>query len=128
MTRPSWDEYFLSIAKVVSTRATCPRASVGAVFVSLSNRLLTTGYNGSPPGRVHCLDSGCQIVEGHCQRAIHAECNAVAQAASIGVSLYGAKLYLYDSQGRQPCRECRKILEAVGIGQVYVGGDNGLSD
>ncbi|MBI4127982.1 MAG: dCMP deaminase [Parcubacteria group bacterium] len=120
--RPSWDTYFLNIAKVVSERATCLRASVGAVFV-VGNRVLTTGYNGSPPGKPHCIDVGCDVVDGHCQRAIHAECNAVAQAALVGVSLRGATLYLYDTQKRMPCRECKKLLDAIGVDSIQVTGE-----
>lgn len=113
--RPNWDDYFLSIAKAVSERATCPRASVGAVLVSPSHRVLTTGYNGSPPGEDHCLDVGCLVIDEHCQRALHAEVNAIAQAAATNVSVYGSTLYLYDSQGREPCRECMKVLQATGV-------------
>ncbi|MBU1173343.1 MAG: dCMP deaminase, partial [Proteobacteria bacterium] len=64
--RPSWNDYFLAIAKVVSRRSTCPRAHVGAVIVSHDNRILATGYNGSPLGEPHCDDIGCLIVDNHC--------------------------------------------------------------
>ena len=109
--RPSWDDYFLDIAKVVSTRATCPRASVGAVIVSKDNRILATGYNGSPSGSKHCTDIGCDVVDNHCQRALHAEVNAIAYAARAGSSIEGGMVYLY---GRNPCRECYKVMLAAG--------------
>lgn len=123
--RPSWDEYFLEIAKLVSTRATCPRASVGAVLV-LDKRIVATGYNGAPPGEPHCTEVGCLMEDGHCQRAIHAEVNAIAQAAQFGVAVRGATLYVYDSLGRgRECRECRKVVKAAGVMKVVVGGPGG---
>jgi dCMP deaminase len=112
--RPSWDEYFLSIAREVSSRASCPRASVGAVLVR-DSRILATGYNGAPSGEPHCLEQGCVMEDGHCQRALHAEVNAIAHAAAAGVSIKGSRLYLYDTNGRQPCRECSKVLTAAGV-------------
>jgi len=69
----------MQIARTVSTRATCPRASVGCVLVR-EHRILTTGYNGAPRGVAHCTDAGCWVVNDHCQRATHAEANAVVQA------------------------------------------------
>lgn len=116
MERISKDEYFYEMARVVARRATCPRRSVGAVIVSATGRVLTTGYNGSLSGSPHCTDVECEIVDGHCQRAIHAEVNAVAQAAIYGVSLQGSKLYLYTSGNPvPPCRECTKVLLAAGV-------------
>lgn len=118
--RLNWDEYFLAMAKLVSTRSTCPRASVGAVLVK-RKRMIATGYNGSLPGLPHCEDVGvgCLLEDGHCQRAIHAEVNAIAQTARFGLSVEGAVLYFYDSENRQqPCRECMKVINAVGI-KVY---------
>lgn len=112
MTRPTWDDYFLSIAWAVSLRASCPRASVGAVIVSADNRILTTGYNGAPAGAPHCLDVGCDVVDDHCQRALHAEVNAVAWAARHGISLRDSRIYVY---GRGVCRECAKVLMATGV-------------
>ena len=110
--RPTWESYFLEIAKVVSTRATCPRASVGAVIVSFDNRILATGYNGSAPGRKHCTEVGCDIVDDHCQRVLHAEVNAIAHAAKAGIPVGGAHMYVY---GRGICRECHKVITAAGI-------------
>ncbi len=116
MTRPSWDEYFLAIAEVVSRRATCPRAHVGAVIVSADNRILATGYNGSPPDEPHCDDVGCLVVDNHCQRTLHSEINAIAFAARAGVSLQGGRLYIWSSRGDvKPCRECEKVRKAAGL-------------
>lgn len=108
-SRPTRDENFMHIAEVVSERATCPRASIGAVIVSAENRILSTGYNGAPPGEPHCTDVGCDVVDGHCQRAIHAEVNAVVFARG---SLAGSRIYVY---GRGVCRECAKVLKAAGV-------------
>lgn len=113
--RPDWPEYFLGIAEKVSERASCPRASVGAVIVSADHRILATGYNGAPPGQRQCDDYGCTMEDGHCQRACHAETNAVAYAARVGVPIGGSHLYLYDTLNREPCRECRKVLLSAGV-------------
>ncbi len=86
MKRPNWDQYFLSIAEKVASRSTCPRASVGAVIVR-DNRILSTGYNGSLPSEPHCTEVGCLMINSHCERTIHAETNAVVQAARFGISL-----------------------------------------
>ena len=118
MIRPSWSDYFLAVAKVVSQRSTCPRARVGAVIVSIDNRILSTGYNGSPPGEPHCddCDVGCLIVDDHCQRALHAEVNAIAFAARAGIKLEGGTIYMWSSRGDvMPCRECEKVRKAAGI-------------
>ena len=82
--RPDWDSYFLKIAFAVSERSTCDRAFVGCVLV-LDKRILTTGFNGSPAGQAHCDEVGHLIVDGHCVRTIHAETNAIIQAALHGV-------------------------------------------
>jgi dCMP deaminase len=111
--RPSWDEYFLQIARTVATRATCPRASVGAVLTR-EHRILTTGYNGAPRGVAHCLDVGCIVVNEHCQRATHAEANAVVQAALHGVSVAGATAYCT----HQPCVNCSKLLISAGVERI----------
>jgi len=117
--RPEWKDYFLALAKVVSSRATCPRASVGAVIVR-QNQVVCTGYNGSLPGEVHCTDRGCSInKEGHCSRAVHAEVNAVAQAAKFGLAVNGCTMYVYDSINRgQCCLDCDKVVKSAGIIQV----------
>lgn len=113
MARPSWDEYFVELSQVVAKRSTCNRRSVGAVLVR-DKRILTTGYNGSPPGLPHCTDEGCLMVEGHCVRAIHAEQNAIVQAAVHGIDLRGATCYVTAS----PCVACAKLLIAAGIKRI----------
>lgn len=124
--RPDWDEYFINIADLVKERSTCLRRKVGAVIV-LNNRILTTGYNGAPPGAVHCEDIGClreamKIPSGERHelcRALHAEQNAVIQAAKHGISIEGATIYTTT----YPCVICSKILIASGIKRiVYKGG------
>jgi dCMP deaminase len=121
-TRPTWDEYFMRIAHEVATRSTCPRLAVGAVIVR-DKRILTTGYNGSPSGMPHCVDVGCliRIVDGResCQRTLHAEQNAIIQAAYHGVSVTGASIYCT----HQPCLLCVKMIMNAGIEEVrYAGG------
>lgn len=121
--RPSWDDYFVAIAKVVASRSTCPRAVVGAILVR-NNRILATGYNGSPAGEEHCMDVECNMVEGHCERTIHAETNAIGYAARVGISIEGATLYVYDSNGRkEPCHDCMKVIKAAGVGSIIIKGD-----
>lgn len=130
MGRPSWDDYFLNIAKEVSKRSTCPRASVGAVIVK-DHRILSTGYNGAPPGEPHCTDVGCLMENNHCERTIHAETNAVAQAARFGVLINGATLYFwsvryhteeqYSGNAGEPvdaCNKCEQIMKSAGIVKV----------
>jgi dCMP deaminase len=112
-TRPGWDEYFMEIARTVATRATCPRAMVGAVLTR-KKRILTTGYNGAPRGVAHCLDVGCTLVDGHCLRATHAEANAIVQGALHGVSLEGATAYCT----HQPCSGCSKLLISAGVERI----------
>jgi len=117
--RTSWDQYFLNIAKDVALRSTCPRALVGAVIV-IDNHILSTGYNGAAPGEPHCTDVGCLLENHHCQRAIHAETNAVAQAAKFGTAIDGATLYYWDSLGRtaESCTKCSQIMKAAGIMRI----------
>ena len=123
MSRPSWDEYFMVIARDVATRATCERRSVGAVAV-LDRRILTTGYNGAPRGLEHCPNptaewpKGC-LQGGHCVRTVHAEQNAILQAALNGVSTRGATMYVTC----QPCNACAKMLINAGIVRVVFDGD-----
>jgi dCMP deaminase len=111
--RPGWDEYFMEVARTVATRATCPRASVGAVVVR-DHRILTTGYNGAPPHVAHCTEVGCLIVNDHCVRSTHAEANAVIQGARHGVSLEGSSLYAT----HQPCLGCTKWIIGAGIVRI----------
>ncbi len=111
--RPGWDEYFMEVARTVATRATCPRASVGAVIVR-GHRILTTGYNGAPRGVAHCSDIGCEMIGGHCVRSTHAEANAVVQGALHGVGLDAATAYCT----HQPCVNCAKLLISAGITRI----------
>ncbi len=108
--RPDWDSYFLKIAIAVSERSTCDRAFVGCVLV-LEKRILTTGFNGSPAGQPHCDEVGHLLVDGHCVRTIHAETNAIIQAALHGVSTKGATCYVTHF----PCINCTKALINAGI-------------
>lgn len=112
--RPNWDDYFMEIGKVVASRATCDRKHVGAVVVSPDHQILSTGYNGSPPGAPHCDDAGHELVDGHCVRTVHAEANAVAQAARNGVPIQGATIYTTAS----PCYDCAKLVTNAGIRKV----------
>ena len=124
--RPSWEEYFLSIARLVATRSTCLRRKVGAVVVK-NKQILTTGYNGAPKGIIHCDKVGCLREElgvpsgerHELCRALHAEQNAFLQAARHGVSLDGATLYITI----QPCSICAKMIINVGIKKVIIEGN-----
>lgn len=110
--RPDWDDYFLELAAVVAKRSTCNRKQVGCVLVK-DNRILTTGYGGSIRGQPHCVDVGCEIDEktGGCVRTVHAEMNAIAQAAANGVSTRGATAYTTLS----PCYWCFKTMVNAGV-------------
>ena len=109
-TRISFDEYFMNFAVAASHRATCARLKVGAVLV-VDNQVVATGYNGSAKGMPHCDDVGCDVVEGHCIRTIHAEMNALAQAAKRGVRIDQATVYTTAS----PCWNCFRVLVNAGI-------------
>lgn len=121
MKRPPWDEYFLSIAELVSRRSTCLRRQVGALIV-LDKRILATGYNGAPQGLAHCIDIGClreklKIPPGERHelcRGLHAEQNAIIQAAAYGVSIRGATLYTTTF----PCSMCAKMAINAGIKRI----------
>lgn len=121
--RKSWDRYFMDIARLVSERSTCRRRNVGAVLVR-DKRVLCTGYNGAPAGLRHCLETGCYreqigIPSGErievC-RGIHAEQNALVQAAAFGVSVRDALLYCT----HEPCTTCGKMLVNAGIREFVV--------
>lgn len=121
--RPSWDQYFMTITRQVAERSTCTRAKVGAVIVR-DRSILATGYNGSPAGMPHCTDSGCLVYESktpdgtvtqNCFRTIHAEINAIAQAAKNGTSIDGASVYVTHT----PCIHCFKTLVNTGVTRVY---------
>ncbi len=120
--RPPTDVYFMNIAQVVATRATCDRKHVGAVIVR-DRRIIATGYNGSPPGLPHCDDVGHDLVitngKENCVRTVHAEMNAVAQAALYGVSIKDADIYT----NTYPCWNCAKALLSGGVKTVYVDKD-----
>lgn len=120
--RPSWDEYFLGLMHEVSKRATCDRGRSGCIVVQ-DRRIVATGYVGSPPGLPHCEDAGHLMkkvidedgtMREHCMRTIHAEQNAIAQAAKHGTPLKGATLYCR----MEPCRTCAMLILAVGIVRV----------
>ena len=120
--RPDWDSYFMEIARIVSKRSTCTRRSVGALIVK-NKRILATGYNGAPTGLRHCMDLGCmreqlKVASGERHelcRGLHAEQNAIIQAAYHGVSIAGAQLY----STHLPCSICIKMVINAGIGTVY---------
>lgn len=120
-TRPDWDEYFMSIAELVSTRSTCLRRKVGAVLV-LDRRILATGYNGAPSGLAHCTPETClrgkrQIPSGSQQelcRGLHAEQNVIIQAALHGVSTRKSILYCT----HKPCSLCAKMIINAGISRI----------
>jgi len=116
MARVSWDQYFMNIAAVVASRSTCPRKFVGAVIVR-DRTILSTGYNGSIRGLPHCEDVGCVVEDGHCVSTVHAEANAILQAARNGVAVGGAELYTTAS----PCWPCFKLIANSGISRVYYG-------
>jgi dCMP deaminase len=114
--RVSWDEYFMNIARTVATRATCDRKFVGAVIVR-DRIILATGYNGSIRGLPHCDEEGHLMEDGHCVRTVHAEANAIVQAARSGVRIDGADCYVTAS----PCWGCFRLLANAGIGRIVFG-------
>ncbi|MCM8776654.1 MAG: cytidine/deoxycytidylate deaminase family protein [Candidatus Omnitrophica bacterium] len=121
--RPDWDEYFIRIAELVSSRSTCIRRHVGAVLVK-EKRILATGYNGAPSGISHCEEVGCireklKIPSGERHelcRGLHAEQNAIIQAAYHGVSIKGSILYIIC----HPCSVCAKMIINAGIGEIVI--------
>ena len=124
MTRPSWDEYFMEIAHLVKKRSTCVRRQVGAVLAKDKN-ILATGYNGPPSGLSHCIDVGCLreklgIPSGERHeicRGLHAEQNAIIQAAKHGTSIQGSVLYCTNL----PCVICSKMIINAGITRIVYG-------
>jgi len=120
--RPSWDDYFLEISRTVASRATCDRGRSGCVIVR-DKQILVTGYVGSPTGLPHCDDVGHQMkqmvhedghVSQHCVRTVHAEQNAITQAAKLGISINKATLYCKMT----PCRTCAMLIINCGIVRV----------
>lgn len=123
--RPPWDEYFMKIAEDISTRSTCIRRKVGAVIIK-NKRILSTGYNGAPAGISHCSEKTClrsinNVPSGERHelcRGLHAEQNAIIQAAFHGVSIAGSSIYITN----QPCSICTKMLINSGIEKfIYQG-------
>jgi dCMP deaminase len=114
--RVSWDEYFMNIAREVATRSTCSRKHVGAV-IARDKMILATGYNGSIRGLPHCDDEDHLMEDGHCVRTIHAEANAIIQAARNGVRIDGAMIYVTAS----PCFGCFKMVANAGIQRIAYG-------
>ncbi|MBI4603141.1 MAG: dCMP deaminase family protein [Planctomycetes bacterium] len=114
--RAGWDEYFMRIAVDVSGRSTCDRKHVGAVIVRERN-ILSTGYNGSIAGMPHCDEVGHLMEGGHCVATIHAEANAIIQAAKHGVMIHGASIYTTAS----PCWNCFKIIVNAGMRRIFFG-------
>jgi dCMP deaminase len=122
-TRPSWDDYFMEVANAVSKRATCDRGRSGCV-IAKDKQILATGYVGSPAGFPHCDDVGHDLrkafdedgtISNHCVRTVHAEQNAICQAAKRGISINGATVYCRMT----PCRVCAMLLINSGIKRVY---------
>jgi dCMP deaminase len=114
--RPPIDEYFMRIAREISSRATCDRLHVGCVIVR-DRRILSTGYNGSLSGAAHCDDVGHLMENGHCVRTVHAEANAVCQAAYNGVSLRDSTAYVTHSS----CWPCFKLMANAGVRRIVYG-------
>lgn len=132
--RPTWDEYFLMLAKLAATRSTCLAFPVGAVIVK-NKQVVASGYNGSPSGSAHCTTQGycypglssCDASKTLPSRAVHAEANAIAQAAKHGISTEGASIYVT----LEPCLSCLKLIISAGIKEVFYetsfnGGDKAL--
>ena len=115
-TRADWDAYFMNIAKVVASRSTCDRKFVGAVIVR-DKTILSTGYNGSIRKLEHCDDVGHMMENGHCVATIHAEANAILQAAKNGVPINGATIYTTAS----PCWPCFKLVANAGLRRICFG-------
>ncbi len=133
MNRPSWPEYFMAITHLVAKRSTCLRRQVGAILVK-DKRILASGYNGAPSGLRHCSETGClrkdsSVPSGERHelcRGLHAEQNAIIQAAYHGISINGSILYCTN----KPCVICTKMIINAGIKKIYYteGYDDPLSD
>jgi len=115
--RPTWDQYFMSIVRILGTRSSCDRLHAGAILVK-EKRIISSGYNGAPPGMDTCDEVGHLMEEGHCVRTIHGEHNALLQAAAMGgVSTKGSTMY----SKYNPCIHCAKYVIAAGVERVVVG-------
>lgn len=129
--RPDWDTYFMEIAEVTATRANCSRRKVAAVVVS-EHRIISTGYNGTPRGVTNCFAGGCARCAGSAPSGssleecicVHAEQNAICQAAYYGIRLAGASIYVTIS----PCLTCAKLIINAGIKEVVYGGDYAFTE
>ena len=129
--RPDWDTYFMEIAQVTATRANCSRRKVAAVVVA-DKRIISTGYNGTPRGVKNCFEGGCARCAGHAPSGtgldecicVHAEQNAICQAAYYGTRLAGATIYVTIS----PCLTCAKMIINAGIREVVYGGDYAFTE
>lgn len=138
-TRPSWDDYFFDLARFVSKRATCPRASIGVVLVDNKHRIISTGYNGAASQEAHCTDVGCEMFAGHCVRARHAERNAVDSAIEMIAVVAEWDLQKWDSPDdiyrdvlakleptayvvgpRDVCSGCARLMHLAGVKEVKV--------
>ena len=120
--RPSWDEYFIEVLHALQKRASCDRGKTACIFTK-DNQILTTGYVGSPPGFPHCDEAGHLLkkmmdedgnIKEHCVRTIHAEQNAICQAAKRGIALNGSTVYVTMT----PCRTCAMMLISIGVKKV----------
>lgn len=123
VARPHWHDYFMNIAREVATRATCDRKHVGAVIVNPERNILATGYNGSIPGTPHCDEVGHMLIfdpntnRESCVRTVHAEANAIVQAAKHGNAIKGSTIYTTAS----PCWPCFKLIASAGIKRIVFG-------
>ena len=130
-SRPDWDTYFMNIAQVVATRSNCSRRQVAAVVVA-DRRIVSTGYNGTPRGVRNCFDGGCPRCSGTAPSGasleeclcVHAEQNAICQAAYYCIRLSGATIYVTLS----PCLTCAKLIINAGIREVVYGGEYAFND
>lgn len=113
----------MRVAESMALRATCKRAQHGCV-ITKDNQIVATGYNGSLPGEPHCVDVGCLMIDGHCKRTLHAEENAIIQAARMGVSLAGGWLYVTG----EPCLDDAKRIIRAGITVVMIRGSHPYPD
>jgi dCMP deaminase len=121
MNRLRWDTYFIEIASVVASRSTCDRNMVGAV-IARDNIILSTGYNGSIRSMPHCDEVGHTMISGHCTNTVHAEANAIIQAAYTGVSIKAATLYTTSS----PCWPCFKLIANAGLKRIVYAKEYGV--
>lgn len=115
MNRPTFDEIAFELTRTIARRSTCPRLHTAAVIMTPDNRLVASGFNGSLPGLEHCDDVGCIVVGDHCVSTVHAEANAITQAAKYGPSVQGYSIYVL----HQPCLTCTKLIIASGLVAIH---------